>query len=263
MGIWDILAQSERRLCSRFDNAFSQEMMQKLSEIRRQVLEQVDSRFVAESSGKSFPYGKISVLLYPRSDDLREAFRAAFLEGESLKGDILQMLEEAQVRLPGPVEISVASEAAPGADPMPLAVYKMEFVKRAPAGKREVPAGRLTITKGAAAKPSCRLQKERVLIGRSPEVTDREGRVIRKNDLIFLDDGGEINSTVSYAHARIWWDHGSQEFLIMDEISRYGTSIVRQGRSLEVPSGNPCGIRLQSGDEVICGQARFRFEPEA
>lgn len=263
MGIWDILAQSEQRLRSRFDNAFSPETMQKLSEIRRQVLEQVDSRFVTESSGKAFPYGKISVLLYPLTDDQGEAFRAAFLEGGSLKRDILRMLEEAQVRLPESVEISVASEAVPGADPMPLAVYKIEFVKRDPSGKREMPAVRLTITKGVAAEPFWRLRKERVLVGRSPEVTDREGRVIRKNDFIFLDDEGEINSTVSYAHARIWWDHASQEFLIMDEVSRYGTSIVREERSLEVPSGNPCGIRLQSGDEVICGQARFRFELEA
>lgn len=261
MGMWEILAQSERRLCSRFENRFSQEMMQKLSEIRRQVLEQVDSRFVDESSGKSFPYGKISILLYPRSDELREAYSAAFLEGESLKGDILQMLEEAQLRLPGPVEISVASEPTPDSDPLPLAVYKMEFVKRGLPGRREAPALTLTVTRGGAQIPAYHLQKERILVGRSPEVTDREGRVIRKNDLVFLDDGSEINATVSYAHARIWWDFESQEYLVMDEVSRYGTSIVREGRSLEVPSGNPCGIRLQSGDEVICGQARFRFEP--
>jgi hypothetical protein len=103
------------------------------------------------------------------------------------------------------------------------------------------------------------LKKERILIGRTPDVMDREGRIIRKNDVVFIDNDGEVNATVGYSHARIWWDFEEKKFFLMDESSRYGTCIVRQGRSMEVPEGNYCGIHLYAGDEIYCGQACLRF----
>jgi hypothetical protein len=116
------------------------------------------------------------------------------------------------------------------------------------------------ITKGAAEQPEYRMKKERILVGRLPEVLDREGRLIRRNDLVFLDSGDDINSTVGRIHARIWFDSESREFCIMDEVSRYGTRIIRDGRSIEVPEGNQRGVRLRSGDEIYFGQACVGLE---
>ena len=111
-----------------------------------------------------------------------------------------------------------------------------------------------------AEQPVYRLKNDRILIGRLSEVTDREGRLVRKNDVVFLDNEDDINSTVGRIHARIWFDFEKQEFRIMDEVSRYGTRVLRDGRYLEIPGGNPRGVRLRSGDEIFCGQACVRFE---
>jgi hypothetical protein len=78
--------------------------------------------------------------------------------------------------------------------------------------------------------------------------------------VVFLDNGDDINSTVGRAHARIWFDFEKNEFFIMDEVSRFGTIIMRENRSIDVPAGNPRGIRLRSGDAIYCGQACLRFE---
>ena len=104
------------------------------------------------------------------------------------------------------------------------------------------------------------MKKERILVGSLSEVLDREGRMVRKNDVVFPNSGGEINSSVGYAHSRIWFDFERGEFCILDEVSRYGTRIVRDGLTIEVPSGDTSGIRLQSGDDIYFGQAGVRFE---
>jgi predicted component of type VI protein secretion system len=44
-----------------------------------------------------------------------------------------------------------------------------------------------------------------------------------------------------------------------DDGSEHGTSIVRQGRSLQVPRGSR-GVRLESGDEIVLGDARVRVK---
>jgi hypothetical protein len=104
------------------------------------------------------------------------------------------------------------------------------------------------------------MKKERILVGRLAEVMDREGRLIRKNDVAFLDNEEDVNSTVGRIHARIWFDHERKDYCIIDEASRYGTRVIREGRSIEVPGGNTRGLRLRSGDEIYFGQACLRFE---
>jgi hypothetical protein len=138
-------------------------------------------------------------------------------------------------------------------------LYEFDFITPDPHGSQDVPEVRLLVLRGAAEPSDYRLKKERILIGRTSDVTDREGRIIRKNDVVFLDNGEDINATVGYSHARIWWDFEEEGFFLMDESSRYGTCIVHQGRSLEVPEGNYCGIRIHSGDEIYCGQACLSF----
>ena len=140
---------------------------------------------------------------------------------------------------------------------------KNDVVKPDPCGSKDVPEVSLLILRGAAETSDYRLKKERILIGRTPDVMDREGRIIRKNDVVFLDNDEDVNATVGYSHARIWWVFEEKGFFLMDEASRYGTCIVRQGRSLEVPEGNYRGIRIHARDEIYCGQACLRFYYES
>ena len=82
----------------------------------------------------------------------------------------------------------------------------------------------------------------------------------RRNDVVFLDNGDETNSTVGRAHATVYFNREKNEFRLVDDVSRYGTRIFREGRSIEVPGGNRRGIRLRSGDEIYLGRACLRFE---
>jgi hypothetical protein len=261
MGIWEKLLKAERSIRKRIENAFGPDMTQTLLEVRREILEQVESRIMMDANGKVFPFGKVVVLLQPPAGILHDAFETAFLQGGSLKEDILKRLKDAEARHPDELGIVVQLQAPDLQEPKlaSRSLFRLDFVKPDPLSKRKIPETDLVIAKGSAEQASYRMKKERILIGRLSEVLDREGRMVRKNDVVFLDNGDEINSTVGRAHARIWFDPETQGFRIMDEISHYGTRIVREGRSIEVPGGNPRGIRLQSGDEIYCGQACLRF----
>ncbi len=263
MGIWEKLLKTEQRIRRRVENVFGHESAKTPLEVRREILDQVESRIVIDTNGKSFPFGKIMVWLQPPTNALHDVFEAAFLQDDSLKTDILHMLKDAQALHPGELEVIVKIQQdfephPEEASKRPLA--KLDFVKPDPLRKQDIPDISLTITKGTAEQPEYRIKKERILIGRLSEVLDREGRMVRKNDVVFLDNGDDVNSTIGRTHARIWFDAEKREFCLMDEVSRYGTRIIREGRSIDVPAGNARGIRLRSGDEIYCGQACLRFD---
>lgn len=262
MRIWDRLLKTEQNIRKRVENAFGHGSAQTPLEVRREILEQVESRIVVDISGASFPFSRIVIALRPPSEVLREVFQTAFLHDNSLKEDILEKLRDAKVHFPGNLDVVVEFHAvemekeAPETGPW----FTLDLVRPNPAQPRRAPEVRLKVVKGTAERPSYEMEQERILIGRLPEVLDREGRMVRRNDVVFLDNGDEINGTVGRAHARIWFDGEKQEYYVMDEVSRYGTQIFRQGRSIEAPGGNPRGIRLCSGDEIYFGQACVRFE---
>jgi hypothetical protein len=261
MGFWNKLLKAEQNIRKRVEGAFGRGTAQTPLEVRRDVLEQVESRIVVDTGGKSFPFEKIVVQLRPPTDALRDVFEAAFLQDGSLKDDILEKLKESQARCPAETEVIVELRQVAGeapAEDFPL--FQIDFIRPDPQRKTEIPETNLVIVKGAAELPEYRLKKERILIGRLSDVLDREGRLVRRNDVVFLDNGDDVNSTVGRVQARIWFDHERREFCIMDEASRYGTRIIREGRSIEIPAGNTRGIKLKSGDEIYFGQACLRFE---
>jgi hypothetical protein len=263
MGIWEKLLNAARSILKRVRLAFGSETVRTPLEVRREILAQVKSRIATDTSENRFPYAKAIVWLQPPTGALRDVFEAAFLQEGSLKKDILELLKDANARHPEPFEVRVAfkrdltlsSEA-----PSPRPLFQLDFVKHDPSIGREIPETSFVVSKGSIEQPSYKLKKERILIGRLQEVLDREGRMIRTNDVVFLDNGDDVNSTVDFAHARIWFDFEKNEFFIMDEVSRFGTIVMRESRSIDVPAGNPRGIRLRSGDAIYCGQACLRFE---
>ena len=263
MGIWDRLTKAEEALRMRLEKAFGHGTAKAPLEVRREILERVESRMTADDGGKAFSFEKVVLRLKPPTKTLHDVFQTAFLENSSLKADIRRTLADAQARHPDDLQIVVELLPAPEEEeshPAAGAMFQMEFVKIDPWRGREIPEAKLVITRGAAEQPEYRMKKGRVLVGSAHEVLDREGRMIRRNDLVFIDNGDEINSTVGRIHARIWFDSESWGFYVVDEASRYGTRIVREGHSIEVPGGNLTGVLLRSGDEVYFGQASLRFE---
>jgi predicted component of type VI protein secretion system len=57
---------------------------------------------------------------------------------------------------------------------------------------------------------------------------------------------------VSRSHARIEWIDEPGEYRVYDDRSAYGTSVLRDGHTIPVPSGSR-GIRLQAGDILVLG----------
>ena len=74
-----------------------------------------------------------------------------------------------------------------------------------------------------------------------------------------LFEGGadEANATVSRKHAHVTSEAG--EYCLSDDASEFGTRVFRNGRSLDVPSGNRRGEKLKPGDEIYPGRACLRL----
>jgi hypothetical protein len=261
MEILGKMREARQRICKHVENAFRSQTAQILLAVRQEILEQVKAGIAV--NGNQFLCEKLMVRLQPPTKVLQDAFDAAFLQEGSLKTGILELLKGVNTEPPKPLEVIVELKRDLALSPeasSPRPLFQIEFIKHDPSIRKEAPETSFVISKGSAEQATYTLKKDRILIGRLQEVLDREGRVIRRNDVIFLDDGDDINSTVSRAHARIWFDFEKNDFFIMDEVSRLGTIVVREGRSIESPAGNPHGIRLRSGDAIYCGQACLRFE---
>jgi hypothetical protein len=263
MSVWDAILKAKQNISAHIEDAMGLGSAKTVMAIRQGILDQVESKIVSSTDGKKFPFGKAIVRLQPQTEAQRNSFEKAFLNQGTLRADILQKLADSQARYPGEFEAIIeirhgVDSARAQSSPRPL--FEMDFIKHDSVRKQEIPETKLVVTKGTADRAEYRIKKERILIGSLSEVLDREGRMVRKNDVVFPNNGGEINSSVGYSHARIWFDFAKGEFCILDEVSRYGTRIVRDGLTIEVSSGDTNGIRLQSGDDIYFGQAGIRFE---
>ena len=62
---------------------------------------------------------------------------------------------------------------------------------------------RLVVVKGKATETVYALERARTNLGRLPEITDADYRVVRRNDVVFEDGADEANASVSRKHAHI------------------------------------------------------------
>ncbi len=262
MSIKETLLKAKKNVRSRVENVLGRGTEMEPSAVRQEILNQIESRIVEDAGSRLFPFGKVIVRLKPHTKAHGDAITEALLKESNLKSDILKMLQETRVQYPREfetlIELDHGVENGQG-DPSAGLAYEMDFIKLHTPSTRQAPQTRLQIIKGLAEKTEYVMNKPRILIGRSSEVLDREGRMVRCNDVVFLESEEEINCSVGHTHARIRFDPEKEAFFILDEGSRYGTRILRDSAVLEVPGGEPEGIRLQSGDDVYLGQACLRF----
>ncbi len=231
-------------------------------DVRQNIFARVEAAIAVEKNRKIFPFKKIEIRLRPSSKSIAREFKSAFMEYSLLKSDIYRMLKDADIQFPPDLEISVGLDeviASGNKEFGPSSLYAMEFGDSVDTAKYEIPEIVLEIIKGSAEQSVYRIKKDRLLVGCLSRVQDREGRLVRINNVVFPDTGNDANKTVGDMHARIWFDFNRQEYRVMDESSLYGTRIVREGHMIEVPAENPRGIGLRSGDEIYFGQACLRF----
>lgn len=229
--------------------------------VHRAILEEIETKIQTVARGKRvFPYPRLVVTLASADAGRRAVYQTAFGEDGRLEKDIRDTLEGARCELPRgfqvevkTVEVETVAEARERAFEIG---YSSESAKAPDPGP--APLARLTIVKGKAEAAEYTLDKARTNLGRLAELTDSEQRVVRRNDVVFEEDGDEANATVSRKHANIRLADG--DYRLCDEGSEFGTRVFRDGRTIEVPAGNRRGEKLRSGDEIYLGRARLRFE---
>jgi hypothetical protein len=244
-------------------------------EIRRALLDEVESRIVSAGGGKRvFPFNRLRVFLLAPGERERIELEAVVRDVWDLQAEIRERLIESGCPAPSDlaVDVEVTEQGGPeygdrryridferierGASaPPPIATPGSGTVQvptPSPGGGR--PTLEMTVLKGTATRKVYSFPAGRLNLGRMEEIVDDEGRVRRRNDVAFLEEG-DVNQTVSREQARILYDEASGELRLRAEHGASSTRILREGRSIEVSSRDTRGIKLQSGDEIYFGRA--------
>jgi hypothetical protein len=222
--------------------------------VDRAILEELETKIqIAARGQRIFPYSRLVVTLVSADPDRRAVYQTAFGEHRQLEKAVREAFLASNCQIPRgfSMEVKIAES---GERPFEIE-YSNEPVE--PVVKASAP-GRLSVIKGKSQEPEYVLDKPRTNLGRLAELTDSEHRIIRRNDVVFDEGADEANATVSRKHAHIRLDDG--EYRICDDGSEFGTRVFREGRTIEVPSGNRRGEKLRPGDEIYLGRARMRFE---
>jgi len=237
-------------------------------EIHRALLEDIEAQVVAVGGGRRvFPFDRVEVKLLAATPEEVSRLQAIAREGWDLEREVRERLKGNGARFPEGLAISVEVTEQAGPE-FGGRRYALAFRKAAARGEAETgpaargagrPLLRLAVLKGKAVRDTYDLAADRVYLGRLEEVLDAAGRVKRRNDVAFLEEG-ELEQTVSREHARIAWDPESSAFWLRDEGSASGTLLFRAGRSIEVSRHDRRGVRLADGDEVYLGRAAVKVE---
>lgn len=250
-------------------------------EIRRAVLDEVESRIVSAGGGKRvFPFNRLRIRLLAPGPREKDELEALVGDAWDLPAEIRERIAERGCPVPPDldVDVEVTDEASPAfgdrryrieferaertarppAPPLPtLASGAGTVAIPTPSIESSRPTLELTVLKGTATRKVYSFAAGRVHVGRMEEIADEEGRVRRRNDVAFQEDG-DVNQTVSREHARILYDEASGDLRLRAEPGASSTRIFRDGRSIDVSGRDPRGVKIQSGDEIYFGRASVK-----
>jgi len=232
-------------------------------EVLHAVLEAIDERVEPAGRGTHvFPFNRIKVSVVAASRDERARFAGVLDRDPTLQERISHRLREVGCDVPGlHVRIAYVTQPDPSwsAPECHVDFLRVSAVDLPPPEPTATPEITLTITNGSADKRAYALTLDRINLGRCEHVRDNHHRLIRTNHVVFTEGAGAINDTVSRCHAHIEFIDRSGDYRIADDRSAHGTTIMRDGKTIGVPAGSR-GMRLQSGDEVVLGEARLRVK---
>jgi FHA domain len=249
----DIEKTIERGFRKWTEHVFGAAQSDELLLVHRAILEEIETRVQTAGRGKRvFPYSLLTVTLVSADADRRALYQAAFGAEARLETDVRQALEGAGCPLPRDFAVDVKTAESGGR------AFEIAYGFAKPAPPESIAVANLVVVKGKAESETYPISKPRTNIGRLAELTDAESRVVRRNDVVFLETGDEASGTVSRKHAHIQFAAG--EYRIADDGSEFGTRVFRDGRSIDVPAGNRRGEKLRSGDEIHLGRACLRFQ---
>jgi hypothetical protein len=216
-----------------------------------EIVTQVERGVTLGPDGPVFPFNRIGVDL-PASTAERESELRGALSAEAVRFAVISRLQR-QVTVPDDLRIDLRITS--GAETAPCTVTLRT------ARRRTVPEEPINVVaRLVTADGSSRFTVgEGVFnIGRVAEIQGRDGRMVRRNQIVLGADAA--GATVSRMHARIHGTlaAGSLTFTLFDDGSQRGSTVVRGGRPHKVVQG-PVGLKLQDGDEIYFGKVRLLF----
>jgi hypothetical protein len=270
--IVDILGKArtlESTIARQFDNAarkLASSGAREPLEIVHAIVDAVDREVQPGGRGRRiFPFNSIRVSLVTPTREARDRFEAILAGDSGLRRRITDRLHSSGCATPD-VTVDVSYVARPQKN-WRNPEFDVRFARIEEPVVLDVPpsgAARLdvTVVRGVAEKRTYSFATDRIDLGRGGEVKDTRSRLIRSNHVVFVEGGGDINQSVSRQHAHIVCRSGSGEFRLYDDGSAQGTLIVRQGTTIAVFRGSR-GVRLNSGDEIVLGEARLKVRISA
>jgi len=233
-------------------------------EIVHAILDALDQEIEPTGRGtRVFPFNRIEISVVAPSPEARGRLEAVFEGDTPLRTRIVERLQSAGC---SPTEVAVAIHYVDRAEANWRAPeFDLQFARVAEPDvenpEHDSKPARIEITalRGVTERWTYSLAAARIDLGRCTEVRDSRNRLIRTNHVVFTEGSADVNQTVSRQHAHITYESSTGHFRLHDDGSGHGTEIVREGRTISVPRGSR-GVRLQSADEIVLGEARLRIK---
>jgi hypothetical protein len=223
------------------------------SELLAAIAADVSRHVTVGADGPVFPFNRIAVTLAAVTAERESELRGA-LSAETVRLAIVSDLSR-HVAVPPDLRIDVRTALTPaGAEPFTVTL-RTAAVKRPPVTAPAPSMARLVSADGSA---RFTLGEGLFNIGRVSEIHGRDGRMVRRNQIVLGTD--PAGGTVSRMHARIQGVRGgdSLTFTLFDDGSQRGSTVVRAGVPHTVVGG-AVGVRLRDGDELYFGKVCLHF----
>lgn len=233
-------------------------------ELKKSIVRAIEAEVVRIDGQPTFPFNRVDVDILCVDERHRVRLQAELQDANRLEEDIRRALLASRVSPEQRLQLKLHFIPPDKAKNTQLLRqgYVLECTREMPTQRIRKPdhqRARLVLEQGIAEPMTIVVGKARINMGRMAEVRDQQGRVVRRNDMVFGEEG-EINASVSRLHAHVEFDLESDEYRLFDDNSAEGTVVFRDGRRIVVPQGNRRGVSLASGDEIYLGRARLRFE---
>lgn len=224
-------------------------------ELRRQLLREIAAQVQPKGGGEFFfPHTSIQIEVLADSELHEQVLEGAF-DGDEFANEVAAELERSGCPGSHPqVRVRVTRVSGPAEGDRFRISYSREEPAALQAAKPRPPA-KLIVVKGQAGVKQFVIDQNTTNIGRMQEVVNSRTGLERYNHVAF--DASE--TTVSRKHALVQYDPVSGGFRALnDPEGQARTSILRDGRVIVCDASR--GVQLRSGDELILGTARIRFE---
>jgi hypothetical protein len=239
-------------------------------ETKQAILREIDNSIVAIGGGiRKFPYPIIEIRIIVSDEAMKGIFHAAFVDNKILETSIHTHLQPPRCEAAEPVVKIVL--IADSNETQTSNHFEISYISDTLRSKDA--EAYLEVLEGLANRKQLHLQYQETFIGRCEQAEARGSKIIRKNDLYFLDarefagrvskelkENEMLNQSVSRIHAHIKFNERDGCYYIYDDGSSKGTTLLRGGRGVAENVDRNIGKELKNGDVICFGKTKVKFK---